>query len=582
MYKLKLVIFALLSFARTSLASCLPIFPDDKQEKVVLISDRSIYITGEQVRFFASIWNEDDLNKMVKSQILYCEIITPDGNKISGNKILINQSSTTGCIDIPGNLLTGTYYIRAYTKMMRNYGPESYGYQQIRIVNPGQFEILATANSQHISDMQIIQSSADGLKDILLVSVDKTSYSPRDTITLSIQPTIKEVTRIKNICVSVVPEGTKSSSLLLQSIDSQNVNKTAYNSESRGLSISGKLTTDNSANPVSGKKVNLSIIGDGRDFMAVRTDSSGRFFFALPAYYGSRDLFICAEKTALLNEKIWVDNDFCTLPIHLPSPSFNLSELEKQIVLNMAINVQISSHFYSDSLHEKQNTKKEESAFYGKPSDIIFLDKYIQLPTLEEYFNELPSLVKVRKRKGELHFEVLGPSGLLFYDPLVLIDWVAVDEPSKILAVSPQNIARIEVVNQDYLKGGEIYGGIISIISKKGDFAGIDLPSAGLFVNYRFLSENQCLENFENITSALPDTRNTILWKPALSISKSISQNAVSSSGQTGSTNGQQKSQVEKIVFTAPDTPGKYNVIIEGVTTDGEVFSVISVFEVKN
>jgi len=103
-----------------------------------------------------------------------------------------------------------------------------------------------------------------------------------------------------------------------------------------------------------------------------------------------------------------------------------------------------------------------------------------------------------------------------------------------------------------------------------------------LFVNYHFLSENQCLENFENITSALPDTRNTILWKPALSISKSISKNAGSSSAQPWSANAQQKSQVEKIVFTAPDTPGKYNVIIEGVTTDGEVFSVISLSEVKN
>jgi len=28
--------------------------------------------------------------------------------------------------------------------------------------------------------------------------------------------------------------------------------------------------------------------------------------------------------------------------------------------------------------------------FLGKASTVIYLDQYVQLPTLEEYFNELP------------------------------------------------------------------------------------------------------------------------------------------------------------------------------------------------
>jgi hypothetical protein len=171
--------------------------------------------------------------------------------------------------------------------------------------------------------------------------------------------------------------------------------------------------------------------------------------------------------------------------------------------------------------------------------------------------------VKVRKRKGEPYFSVQSSvtENLSFYDPLVLVDWVAIDEPSKILAVSPQNISRIEVVNEDYIKGGQTYGGIVSFISKKGDFAGIDLPSAGIFINYRFLSENQCLEISGAAAANQPDVRNTVLWKPSIKV---------------------QDKQPEKIVFTAPDTPGKYIVIVEGVTTNGELFSATKVFEVKN
>ncbi len=547
MRKIKIGVYAVLIFVLFFNAKCLSMVPATGHEKVILITDRSLYITGEQVRFYAILSDGDDLNTSTKSQILYCEISTPDGDKIVGGKFLINQSSAGGCLVIPDNLLTGIYYIRAYTKLMRNYGPETFGYTQIRIINPGKVELLAASNNQNNPDLKIILPSSDGVKDILKVSSDKAEYAVRDTITITVRTLNSPVSEIKNVSLSIVPEGTQSSSIVLQSSKNPTNDKWDYYPETRGLTIC--------------RKINLSIIGQGHDFMAQRTDSTGRFFFALPDYYGSRDIFICAEKSGLTNVKIWIDNDFSTTPLRLPAPEFALTEKERVTVQNMAQNVQINSSFYTESLQETQSTNKEESAFYGQPSAEIYLDNYIQLPTLEEYFNELPSQVKVRKRKGESYFAIQADKDLSFYDPLLLVDWVAVDEPSKILAISPQNVSRIEVVNQDYVKGGQTYGGIISIISKKGDFAGVDLPSTGLFVNYHFLNENKCIENNKFTANNLPDTRNTILWKPDISV---------------------QKNQTEKIIFTAPDTPGKYTAVFEGVTTKGEVFSVTSSFQVNN
>ena len=231
------------------------------------------------------------------------------------------------------------------------------------------------------------------------------------------------------------------------------------------------------------------------------------------------------------------------------------------MALKMALNEQINSNFQSSVLSDSLNKKSDRTVFYDKPTHIIYLDKYIQLPTLEECFNELPGLARVKQRKGEKYFYMLGSMDLTMYDPLVLVDWVAVDEPSKILAVSPQNISRIEFVNEQYVKGGQTYGGIISIISKKGDFAGIDLPSTGIFIKYNFLSENQCQEMVPVNLPGNPDARNTLLWKPGISV---------------------QNGKSEKFVFTAPDTPGKYAVVLEGVTKSGESVSVTGVFEVTN
>ena len=442
---------------------------------------------------------------------------------------------------------------------MRNYGPQFYGYRLIRIVNPARGELLATENNQHSASqkMELVPATVQAG---ILVSADKAVYTSREPISLTLQDDNSATGGVKTLSLSVIPENTDSWLFTIKAADKLMNAGTDYFPESHGLSISGKLTEAASLVPVKDKIVNLSIIGEGRDFMAVRTDSSGKFFFALPDYTGSRDLFLCAEKTDSTKLKIWVDNDFCTMPVHLPSPVFSLSETERQSVLNMALNVQINSHFYNDTVKVKQTAKAEKTAFYGKPTNVIYIDKYIQLPSLEEYFNELPSEVRVRKRKGESRIVVLGARGVSLYDPLVLVDWVAVDEPSKVLAVLPQNILRIEVLNEDYVKGGQTYGGIVSIISKKGDFAGIDLPSTGIFINFHFLDENQCKETAYDHVSQHPDTRNTLLWKPGFNLSKGTA---------------------EKFELTAPDTPGNYNVVVEGVNSNGEVFSTSGIFEVK-
>jgi len=535
--------------------------PGTIDEKVILFTDRSIYIAGEQIQFSATLFSSEGKGSSNVSRILYCELVTPDGSIITNKKFLINQSVGAGCILIPKDQVTGTYYVRAYTKLMREYGPFSYEYKQIRIINPKSPDVLEADNSVNLPAEESKQPQVKVLHDILSVIMDKKVYASRDTIHVSYQQVNNLAKSIKSVSLSVVPENSASSIPFQPAVKEPQKPETVFYPETRGLSLAGKLTDASSSVPVTDKRINLSIIGEGRDFMVTRTDSLGRFHFALPGYYGSRDLFLCAEKTPSQSVKIWVDNDFCTMPFRLPSPKFYLTEQERATAQNMAQNVQINSHFPYSTTTDNTALKTEATSFYGKPTTVLYLDKYILLPTLEEYFNELPSQVKVRKRKGESYFAVQAEKDLSFYDPLVLVDWVAVDEPSKILAISPQNVSRIEVVNEDYVKGGQTYGGIISIISKKGNFAGVDLPSTGIFINYRFLSENQCINISDKISATTPDARNTILWEPELKIPEN---------------------QPEKIIFTAPDTPGKYSVILEGTTLKGEIFSVSNVFEVIN
>ncbi len=327
------------------------------------------------------------------------------------------------------------------------------------------------------------------------------------------------------------------------------------------MSISGELKDISGRRVVPDTRVSLSIIGEGRDFMAIQTDSSGHFIFSLPAYTGYRDIYLCAESTPDFLTKILVDNDFCTAPFQLPSPVFKLTDRERTLAYQLAVNSRLLEVFDADTLSYKSKTPAVSSAFYGTPSDILFIDKYVELPTLEENFNELPNQVKVRKKQGEKYLKVIGQQPeMLFYDPLILVDWVAVDDPAKVLAVSPKNINRIEVINEPYIKGNITYGGIVSIISEQGDFAGIDLPESGIFIQFDFLSDKINTIKNNPGSQRIPDARNTLYWEPIIELNEG---------------------KKTHFSFSTPDTPGRYQIILKGISNAGNIFTQTEVFVVK-
>jgi hypothetical protein len=530
-------------------------------ERVELFTDRTLYIAGEKILFSAYVQSEKVTEQPELSRVIYCELITPDGNKISGNKYLINSFYAFGYLAIPEDITTGIYYVRAYTKVMRNRGPSYYHYTKLKIVNPRLGEVRAITEENYLSENISDEELQEIPGNLFLISADKSQYTPEDTVHISINGTGMIQSSLKGISLSVVPEYSVFQDKVILPENGQLKNSGFYYPETRSLSITGNLTDSTTGKLLSHTRVNLSILGQGRDFMAIRTDSAGRFFFSLPDYTGYRDLFLCSEKLITANPKILIDNDFCSLPVHIPTNNFSLTQKEREAAYTMAVNVQLGSYFKIEQIPDTSNKRPEYQAFYGKPNEILYIDKYIQLPTLEEYLNELPTLVKVRKRQGEKYFKVLGnQTGLTDFDPLVLVDLVAIDDPSLVLTIPPSSISRVEVVNLLYLKGDQTYGGIINIISKNGDFAGIKLPSSGIFINYEFLSDTSNYPGIYRGMPHTPDTRNTLFWEPQLILNKD---------------------NTAEVSYKAPSTPGRYLIILNAINSKGKTFRQTFSIEVK-
>lgn len=526
-------------------------------EQVAAVTDRTLYIAGETIHYTAILTVTDSSETAKASRIGYCELIKPDGVKITGRKFLFSQNSGTGSVDIPPETITGIYYLRFYTRYMRNNGPATYFYIRLKIINPYKSEILPekTDNQQGVSGEN--QASPEGVLNSVLLATGKPVVEQGENLQITIKPE-ESLTLPGRLTLTVIPEPCLTDQTFRITEISDTIAGPYFCPEERGISLNGKLIAMETATPLKNTKVNLSIIGD-KDFQVTHSDSSGRFAFSLPDYRGSRDVFICSDDLAGISPEILVGNDFCTLPFSIVSPPFSLDDKERAAALNLAMNLRIS-----DVFNEVQATSDTQPAsvnsFYGKPVEILSMDKYIELPTLEDYFTELPVIVKVRKSQGKKFFRFLdaGPE-MEIYDPLVLVDWVAINDMKKILAMSPNELDRIELVNLRYRKGDVTYGGIISFISKKNDFAGIDLPHSGTFINYRFLDEYSPGNPGQPPTPGNPDARNTIYW---------------------GDLPAQDKASGITVSITAPETPGRYLILLRQITSSGKILSATATFDV--
>ncbi|MCB2219807.1 MAG: hypothetical protein KQI35_05370 [Bacteroidetes bacterium] len=112
------------------------VLPERAPEKVTLLTDRNLYIAGENIWFSASCFLKDGKGSSPVSNILYVELYDVHQKIFVQEKFMLANGSTSGMISIPEELPSAHYFIRAYTQLLRNYPPESYFNGSIAILNP--------------------------------------------------------------------------------------------------------------------------------------------------------------------------------------------------------------------------------------------------------------------------------------------------------------------------------------------------------------------------------------------------------------------------------------------------------------
>jgi len=498
--------------------------PRESGEKITVFTDRNLYLAAEKIYFTVNYTVTRELKTLAWSNVLYVELIRWNGDRISQSKFALDKTGASGYLEIPGEVLSGNYYIRAYTRWMRNYPASDYGYSVLKIVNPYKEEIDPGPDDnvdlqRNIPGETLYQKRTRSI----VCSTSRAVYKTREKVDLNLVIDKELSDYYDDYFISVVKTGCLDTSYAYAEPDSHapGTDVIRFLPEIRGVSVSGHVAEKGTGKPLAGVNIYLSIPIAGTYFSVYKTGEQGEFLFTIPEMSGYYDFFIEALTDDSVEAEIRIDNDYCNVPLILPYTRFELNMEEEKLVQKMMINRQLEERFEFDSFEADAPGKDNKPyVFYGNPQKVIYIGEYIELNDLEEFIFELVPEVIVYHRKGKPYIKMEQETGLLYLEPLVLVDNLPVTGIEQFLRTPLNKLDRIELINQGYVTGNKIFSGLISIYSKNNDFAGIEMNKNSMFFNYGLYSDHTYTFPIYDETSnksRIPDRRNLLYWCPNLS-----------------------------------------------------------------
>lgn len=253
--------------------------------------------------------------------------------------------------------------------------------------------------------------------------------------------------------------------------------------ETRGMALSGIcLTAD--GKPIANLPVAATLLTDNT-LTGGFTYSTGRFHLPLPDITGPHNLVVVPVRQlpggARLVPDPGRDNNISGMPVR----GFTLSPEEIEYVREADLNRQLSDIYHGDTLMPlpSEVSRKEKKLLYGTPSHRVLLDRYVKLTNIREVIYEVVPGVLVRSHRGNYSLKIVSDIPLpQQYDPLFILDGIPFTDLNDLLALPPDRIHSIDVVDRLYIHGNAIYSGIVGFNSVNGDLAGLSLPEGSVVI----------------------------------------------------------------------------------------------------
>jgi len=537
-------------------------------ERIHITTDREVYVAGESIWLSLYCFDFSGQNPHFSelSSVAYLELRN-GASLISTAKLLIDQGRGSGRISLSPSLPTGNYTLIAYTKQMLNEGELLFFEKVIPIIN--------TLSTDRIPQNVIIQGDhrGDELNTLLKVEskhievklgangqrFSKTCLLPvslinksDETMTLSLSvfradlPSVQD-SSFHRFFLNNKPE---SSAVTFQN---------RYIPEYEGEIIRGRVTD---FEKIQSKEnlIFLSAVGSGVEVYSSYVHAeTGDFTFFTNSLYGDREIVLEYPSAQEASFELF---DPFVKPLIKPVPFFYLDKKYESSVLRRSVEMQVNRYFGLDTLYERHTIQNDPLVSNNKPV-VYDLDHYTRFSIMQDIVVEFLSELRFRRNNNQFFLQVLFDSyfGLGTVNSLVLIDGIAIFDHERLMMYDPLKVKSVSIYQNDYYLGNNIFSGLVKFNTYTGKYPGLTLGKNSVILDYQGIQHPSRFTGSVFAThNNLPDIRSLLYWDPHVDIKKGESR---------------------EITFQTSSVPGKYVIVLEGVTIGGQPVYVRSEFFVE-
>lgn len=540
------------------------------EEKVYLRTDKPYYYPGEKIWFKAYLNYQTPELMDSLSRVLSVELIGKD-KKIKQTKLFfIDGGASDGYFDLPDEMETGNYYIRAYTNWMLNYDSDNFFVKSLPVV--GLFE---RPESNQASD------TTEALTPNLKFNSTKTSYKPREKIKLEFELKRPDGTPVPaDLSVSVtdmqqVLSIGKEKNILEDFIFPAGQDASRLPSEvkypiEQGISLNG-LYKNNKGKPQ--RKTFAAAEGSFKGMKSIESDINGNFWVSGFQFYDSAEITFQElgkkkkfEGTISLRNREMPTTEKLTPPTPLSINKVESPQRTKLPVIPSEEAILLKEVVINE---EKQELNKDVIPKSYAKADITISGDEILKSSRTSLVNAIRSRVPgLNVIGGYLRIgsasNFMGPSTT---EPLLIVDGAQFTSGgsdtnyNRLMQINPEIVERVDVIKYG---GAAMYGtrggnGVIIVTTKGGEY-GANKSSQTLPPNFTQIIKVPGYAQPSEFVSpdygrvmrndSSTDNRSTLFWTPQV---------------RTDDLFG-----VASVTFYAADLITKYRILVEGITDSGE------------
>jgi hypothetical protein len=549
-------------------------------EKVYIHTDKPYYYPGENIWMKAYLnYSQPSLDDSL-SKVLYIELINQSKEIVQSRIVKIEDRSAISDFRLPSNLTVGNYMIRGYTNWTRNFGEQCFSLKPIPVLNLSERLERETYNSASTdSSLWVIQ--------------DKERYLPREKIQLTIHAQDEgKLPTAASLSIAVIDEKQvtqiKGEETIITGLKLPNLPKPtvlAYPIE-HGIVLSGIFKSDRQK-PESTKL--MVVVGKFDDFLTVDTNEKGVFTLNGLQFYDSVDFTFHAKNkrgkpyghVSLIERERPLISSIKTYKMLNTIDAGSLQRIISEYEVPKDV-IQLDEVTVTGRRIEEP-PKEIQHKIFGKPDHVVKGD----ILTNSGATNLVVALQG--KVPGIVITSAIGSSGVSTYkinirgvssillntEPLILIDGVPVGgsppvfEGGKMVEMGSTSGDRLSMLDINMIDRVEVttrmnslYGeagrnGVIAVFTKTGlSNKNSNLQNIKTVDTHKILGYNMPREfrlpdyGSPLIEKEKPDYRSTVYWNPNL---------------KTDGISG-----ICSVSFFAADLPGRYRVIVEGISETGK------------